>query len=259
MKLICDLTGRRVAPSARLLSAFMLALCLLQTCAPAPAQDAKPDQAKSDTDTYETIHLSNAREQNDLTEISTALRNMLPHARIYANPSQRAISIRASAADMQLAHTMVADLDRARKAYRLTYTLTDIDGGKRGSTQSFSLVVSSGERGTLKQGSRVPILTGSYDTASSTANTQFQYQDLGLSIQATPNAYADGLRLSSKVEQTSVSDQKSAVSPQDPVVNQTVLDSASNLALDKPQVLGSVEVPGTTHRQEVAVLAELVK
>jgi type II secretory pathway component GspD/PulD (secretin) len=259
MKLICDSIGLRVAPSARLLSALTLALGLLQTCAPAPAQDSKPDQAKIDTEIYQTIYLSNVREQSELTEISTALRNMLPHARIYTNMSQDAISIRGSAEEIQLAQKIVADLDRARKAYRLTYTLTDIEGGKRGSTQSFSLVVSSGERGTLKQRSRVPILTGSYDTASSTANTQFQYQDVGLSIQASPNAYADGLHLSSKVEQASVADQKSAVSPQDPVVNQTVLDATLNLVLDKPQVLGSVELPGTAHRQEVAVVAELVK
>lgn len=259
MNLICNLTGLRAAPSIRMFSAVTPLLSLLLTCAPAPAQDSKPDQAKSDTDIYQTIYLTNVRDQSELTEISTAVRNVLPHAKIYASPSQDAISIRGTAADIELAHKIVADLDRARKAYRLTYTLTDIDGGKRGATQSFTLVVSSGERGTLKQGARMPIMTGSYDTASSTPNTQFQYLDVGLSISATPNPYADGLRLSSKVEQSSVADQKSTFGPQDPVLNQNVLDATSNLVLDKPQVLGSVELPGGAHRQEVAVVAELVK
>jgi hypothetical protein len=38
-----------------------------------------------------------------------------------------------------------------------------------------------------------------------------------------------------------------------------VLDATSNLALDKPQVLGSIETPASGHKQEVAVIAELVK
>jgi type II secretory pathway component GspD/PulD (secretin) len=259
MKMICDSTGIRVMPSIRMFSALTLALSLLLLCAPAPAQDSKPDEAKVDTEIYQTIYLANVRDQSELTEISTALRNMLAHTKIYSSSSQDAISIRGSAEDIQLAQKIVADLDRAKKAYRLTYTLTDIDGGKRGGTQSFSLVVASGERATLKQGSRVPIMTGSYDTASSNANTQIQYLDVGLGIQASPNAYADGLHLSSKIEQSSVADQKPSASPQDPVLNQIVLEATSNLVPDKPQVLGSIENPVTSHRQEVAVTAELVK
>jgi hypothetical protein len=103
---------------------------------------------------------------------------------------------------------------------------------------------------------------GNREAAESTqpiTRADHPYQDVGLSIQATPNACADGLHLSSKVEQTSVADQKAALSPQDPVVNQTVLDATSNLALDKPQVLGSIETPASGHKQEVAVIAELVK
>ena len=264
MTLTYHSTGSRVTPFVRMFPALTLApglllIGLLLTCAAAPAQDSKPDQEKIDTEINQTIYLSNVREQSELNEITTALRNMLLHVKIYTSWSQDAISIRGSAEDIQLAQKIVADLDRAKKAYRLTYTLTDIDGGKRGGTQSFSLVVASGERGTLKQGGRVPIMTGSYDTASSTPEIQIQYQDVGLAIVASPNAYADGLHLSSKIEQASVADQKSTASPQDPVLNQTVLDATSNLVLDKPQVLGSIENLGTSHRQEVAVVAELVK
>jgi len=265
MKLTYDSTGSRVRPFVRMFPALTLApsllltLGLLLTCAPAPAQDSKPDQGKVDAGIYKTIYLANVRDQSDLSEITTAVRNMLPHARIFASPSQDAISIRGSAEEIELAQKIVADLDRVKKAYRLTYTLTDIDGGKRGGTQSFSLVVAYGERATLKQGSRVPIMTGTYDTANSTPETQIQYVDVGLSIVASANAYAEGLHLSSKVEQASVADQKSAASPQNPVLNQTVLDATSNLAPGKPQVLGSIDLPGTSRRQEVAVIAELMK
>jgi hypothetical protein len=55
-----------------------------------------------------------------------------------------------------------------------------------------------------------------------------------------------------------VSEEKSGVGPQDPVVRQNVLNGTSTLALGKPLVLGSIEVPGSTRRQEIEVLAEAV-
>jgi hypothetical protein len=65
--------------------------------------------------------------------------------------------------------------------------------------------------------------------------------------------------LRTKVEQTTVADEKSGVGAQDPIVRQTVLDGASTLSLDKPLVLGSLDILGSTRKQEIAVIAELVK
>ncbi|HSV90313.1 MAG TPA: hypothetical protein VLH80_04415, partial [Nitrospiraceae bacterium] len=70
------------------------------------------------------------------------------------------------------------------KTYRLTYTLTETDGGKRVGTQHFAMIVVSGGKTVLKQGNRVPLVTGSVSTSGG-AQTQVQYLDVGLNIDAS--------------------------------------------------------------------------
>ena len=238
-----------------------LTLACLVPCAVARAQsaDIKAADTKPGNEIYQTLYLTNLTQQSDLNEILNDLRNMLSNAHLYGMPSQNAISIRATPEDIQIAQKILADLDRGKKLYRLTYTINESDSGKRTGTQTFTLVVASGGKTTFKQGSRVPIVTGSYDSAASTSNTQVQYQDVGLAIEASADSNLDGLRLRSKVEQTKVADEKSGVGAQDPIVGQTVLDGTSTLATGKPLILGSLDVPGTTRKQEIEVVAELVK
>jgi hypothetical protein len=45
----------------------------------------------------------------------------------------------------------------------------------------------------------------------------------------------------------------------DPIVRQCVLDGTSTLTVDKPVELGTLDFPGSTRHQEVAMVAELVQ
>jgi len=236
-----------------------LTLGCLTACAVARAQtaDIKAADVKPDTETYQTLYLTNLTQQNDLNDIQTDLRNMLPKAHLFGMPSQNAISIRATPEDIQIAQNILADLDRGKKLYRLTFTINESDSGKHTGAQSIALIVASGGKTTFKQGARVPIVTGvSGDPAS---GTQVQYMDVGLNIEASADGYMDGLRLRSKIEQTNVADEKSGIGMQDPIVRQTVLDDTSTLTPGKSLILGSLDVPGTTRKQEIEVVAELVK
>jgi type II secretory pathway component GspD/PulD (secretin) len=134
-----------------------------------------------------------------------------------------------------------------------------MDGDKQLGAQHLALVVASGDKTSLKQGSRVPIVTGMYDQEKQGANSQVQYQDVGLNIEVSLKGYLDGLSLRTKIEQTSVADDKSGVGPQDPVVKQTVFEGLSTLMQGKPLALGSFDVPGSTRKQTIEVVAELVK
>ena len=62
----------------------------------------------------------------------------------------------------------------------------------------------------------------------------------------------------SKIEQSSLSVEKTGTVAPDPVFQQTVLQGSSELTENKPLVLGSLDVPGTANHQEIEVLAELV-
>ena len=243
----------------RSMTPLLVSLVLMVPSAALLAQsdDTKPRES-GPLEKYQTIYLSNAVRQGDMNDILTDLRNMIPRAKVYGDSSQKAISIHGTADEIELAQKIVADLDRSKKTYRLAFTITETDGGKRTSAQSFALVATSGEKTIFKQGSKVPIVTGMYDTGSSNSNSQVQYQDVGLSLEVTVDTFPDGLRLNSKVEQSTVSEEKSGVGPQDPVVRQNVLNGTSTLALGKPLVLGSINVPGSTRRQEIEVLAEPV-
>ncbi|MGB8028859.1 MAG: hypothetical protein WCF30_04260 [Terracidiphilus sp.] len=249
--------------AAAVMAAAALVLVLMPPGAGAQTkpEDAQPSQAKpaapSAPETVRTFFLTNRSEQNDLNDIQTDLRNVLPKAKIYGIQTQNAITIRATAEDMETAQKLIADLDQPRKLYRLTYTITDIDGSKRLGSQQFTLLVTSGEKSTFKQGSRVPIVTGTFE--GQPAGTQVQYQDIGLSIEAHANGSPDALNLHTKIEQSSLAEDKPVASAQDPVVRQTTFNESSVLTQGKPLVLGSLDLPGTTRSQEIEVVADLVR
>jgi hypothetical protein len=256
MKLLPHLAdrGKSFVP---ILSGIALSLTMFVPFAGAQATEvvSKPSEAKLAPETVETLYITKATTQNDLNDVQTAVRNMVPRAKIYATPSQNAIVTRANAEDMQFAKKLIADLDRPRKAYRITYTLAEMDNGKRVGEQHLALLVVAGGKSALKHGNRVPIITGMLGKDSAAQSSQVQYLDVGLNIEAS----MDGERLRSKVEETSVSDEKSGVGAQDPIVRQTVVEGMSDMVPGKSFVLGSLDVPGSTRHQEIAVTAELVQ
>lgn len=227
----------------------------IQSIAQATPPETRPAESKSAPHVVETIRLKNVTSVRDLNDLQTDLRNMLPMAAMYTVATQNAISIRATPEDMEAAKKLIAELDRPRKAYRITYTITDVDNGKRMGSQHLSLVVVAGEKSTVKHGSRVPIVTGMYAKESSGENSQVQYLDVGLSIEAS----LDGDRLRSKVEQTSLADEKSGIGTQDPVVRQTMVEATSDMETGKTLALGSLDIPGTTRHQEIEATAEPVQ
>jgi hypothetical protein len=213
--------------------------------------------AKTAQDIYQTFYLTNLTQQSDANELVSDVRNMLPNAKLYYVPSQSAFSIKGSAEDMALAQKILADLDKTKKIYRLTYTLTERDGGKTIGVQHFSIIVASGSRTDFKQGSRVPISVAT--NAAPGSNAEITYIDIGQEIDASLDGYLDGVRLRTKVVQSSIAEDKSGVGTQDPVIRQTTLEGTSTLVQGKPLVLGSLDIPGSTRHQEVEVLSELVR
>ena len=162
---------------------------------------------------------------------------------------------------LAVTQALLKDLDRPKKNYRLSYTVTEMDGGKRVGVQHFAMVVVSGQQSTLKQGIRVPIATGSYNaTATAGASpspagiqTQFTYLDIGMNFDATLTALENGAMLKSSVEQLSVAPETSGVGPQDPVLRQTSLRGMFFVTPNKPLNLGAVDIPGSTRHLDIEV------
>lgn len=213
-------------------------------------QNAEPKPAEI----YQTLYLSNMTEAREMDNVVTDLRNLLPRAKVFVVPAAHAISLRGTPEEVATAQKILGDIDRPIKAYRLTYTI----GGGDPAAQHIQLITSAGNKITLKQGSRVPIMTGAYTNASG-QNQEVQYLDVGITAEASLENAGDRIRLRTKLEQSAVAEEKSSAGIQDPIIRQSVLESESVVEPGKPLVLGSVDMPGSGKHLEVSVLAELVK
>jgi len=230
-------------------------------CAYAQAQQGTERQAMIDAREAraheplitKTFFLKHAARQNDLNDTQTALRNVFPWVKVYGTAGQNAITVLATADDMQGVEKLLSELDRPQKVYRLTYSVSDVENGKKTGTQHYSLVVAAGSRAILKEGKRIPMVTGAAGD-NGAQNSQVQYIDVGVNIDAS----IEGEGLKTKVELTGVADEKSSIGVADPVIQQTMLENFSILTMGKSIVLGSLEVPGTPHHQEFEVTTELL-
>ena len=106
---------------------------------------------------------------------------------------------------------MLDELDHPKKTYRLTYTISEMDGGKRIGSQHFAMVLTTGQRTQMKQVRKVPVITGMNNKESGTMENAVSYLDIGMNFDATLEESANGVSLRSKVEQLSLAARRSRV------------------------------------------------
>lgn len=230
---------------------------LFFACSPvAFAQDA-PARSLPEQSPVKIFHLSNVAQAPEANEIAVALRNMIdPRDKLYLLSLTNDIIAAAPPDQLELIGRLIGELDRPKQTYRVIYTVSEFDGTKRIGVQHFAMVVVTGQRVTLKQGDKVPVLTGSFNKDSASQQSQFTYLDVGMNFDTTLDTFAKGLRLRSKVEQSSVAEPPSGGLVQDPIVRQTVLEGTSVILPGKPLTLGSIDIAGSTRHADIEVVAE---
>ncbi len=261
-------------------SLMVLAACLLPLTLAARAQD---DNAPSHVSAAvertnpcialigaptqtRTFYLTNVTQQLQGNQIMVAIRNMLcPSIKVYYVDAQKTIIMVAPPVELERAEKIVHDLNLAIKTYRVTYTLTELDAGKTVSTQHFSVLLADGEHTSMKEGNKIPIATGTYangaasTSPSSEIQTQFTYLDVGMNFDTTITVSGNSVLLKSKVEDSSLDQPVTIAGVTEPVVRQSVLDGTSVLTLDKPFMLGTIDIPNTARHMDIAVLIEQIK
>ncbi|MBB6142227.1 general secretion pathway protein D [Silvibacterium bohemicum] len=78
------------------------------------AQNSRSKRTELEEQAVQTFYLTNVSQQNDFTDVQTALRNMFQTAKIYGVASQNAIIMRGTPDELMLAQKLVSDLDRAK-------------------------------------------------------------------------------------------------------------------------------------------------
>ena len=78
------------------------------------AQNTRSKRTELDEQAVQTFYLTNAWQQNDLNDVQTALRNVMPNAKVFGVAGQNAIVMRGTPDELLLAQQLVDDLDKAR-------------------------------------------------------------------------------------------------------------------------------------------------
>ena len=78
------------------------------------AQNSRAKRPELDEQAVQTFYLANAWQQNDLNDVQTALRNVMPNAKVYGVQSQNAIVMRGTPDELLLAQQLIDDLDKPR-------------------------------------------------------------------------------------------------------------------------------------------------
>lgn len=236
---------------------LLMATALCAVLPVAHAQNACPLSSGTNQNPTQVFHLVNAAQRNEAVDIAVALRNMIcPSDKLFLLETTNDIVAAAPPDQLALIGKLITELDIPKPAYRLIYTLTESDGGKRIGVEHFAMVVVIGQQAILKQGDKVPVLTGNFNKDTTTQQTEFTYLDVGMNIDATLDRFAGGLRLRSKVEQSSVAPSQSGSNVQDPIIRQSQLQGTSVLTPGKPQILGSIDIVGSTRHVDIEVIAE---
>lgn len=241
MKRTCVAAGRNAAACGWILASVGLALAVLMPGIRVEAQtsDVKSGDAPHDEAVYETIHLNYVTEPRALYDLQNCLRNMLPgKTKIFALASQNALTIRGTAEDVAMAKKIVAELDRPRPVYRLTFTLMDTGQEKSDGGKTYSLTALSGEKAELNRDMHMAITHGQPQPGPSAPSSDERVE--GLSIEMTADAVGDGVRLHSKVVDSGIADGMPGANGQEAGEQRTVLEGTNRLALGKPWVLGSM-------------------
>jgi len=94
------------------------------------AANTRAKRTELDDQAVQTFYLSNAWQQNDLNDVQTAIRNVLPNTKVYGVPSQNAIVMRASSDELTLAQKIINDLDKARPEVVVDVAIMEVDKDK---------------------------------------------------------------------------------------------------------------------------------
>jgi general secretion pathway protein D len=78
------------------------------------AQNTPSKRRDLDEQAVQTFYLTNAWQQNDLNDVSTAIRNVMPSSKAFPVQSQNAIVMRGTPDELLLAQQLIDDLDKPR-------------------------------------------------------------------------------------------------------------------------------------------------
>ena len=144
-------------------------------------------------------------------------------------------------AGAQEEHKQAAETPNAKAvhAYRVDFSINELQDGKKTNTRHYSMILTSGDRNQVKIGTRVPV---------STSQATMQYLDVGTNISCrivdgsgddvTMEVHADFTNLSSPEEQHSAQ----------PIIRQVTLSGTTVTTPSKSVIIGAADDPNSNRQ-----------
>jgi len=135
-------------------------------------------------------------------------------------------------------------------AYRLDFTVNELEDGKKINTRQYSMNVNAGEQNEMKIGARVPVEPKS---------GEFQYLDVGTNIWCRLRDHKDVawlgndilLNVKSEISNFAVPEQQGQ--SMRPILRQLKIDASTIAVVGKPMVIGSVDDPNSKRQFQLEV------
>jgi len=140
--------------------------------------------------------------------------------------------------------------------YKLDYVFSEMQDGKRINARSYSALVRLSDKGSIRLGNRVPVMT-----ASAKEGNQFQYLDIGVSIDCrVEQELESGIALFTNVETSSLAPEQPGENRTGaPVIRQIRYSVDNVVPLGKQTLLGSADEVDGTRRLQIEVTATKVR
>ncbi|HUO17410.1 MAG TPA: hypothetical protein VMX38_20685 [Verrucomicrobiae bacterium] len=135
--------------------------------------------------------------------------------------------------------------EQPMNAYRVDLAFNEMEDGKKVNTRHYSIDLTAGRPDEIKIGTRIPVATSDSSTTQASGNTQYQYIDLGTSVEAQLINHEQELHISGEISSidTTAGPERSATLL--PVVRQIRIQGSTALVLGKPIVIGIADDPNS--------------
>jgi 3D (Asp-Asp-Asp) domain-containing protein len=141
--------------------------------------------------------------------------------------------------------TSEQELSKLVEAYRLDFSIHELEDGKKINTRQYSMNLTASEPEDIKIGSRVPV---------ESKQGEFQYLDVGTNISGRLHSHNGQLELFVRVEMSNfaIPEQASGHEPH-PVIRQLKIGGSTLVVVGKPMVLGIVDDPNSKRQFQLEV------
>jgi hypothetical protein len=148
------------------------------------------------------------------------------------------------------------DEEKMASAYRLDFSLNEMDDGKKVNTRQYSMHSRSGDWNEIRIGTKVPV---------ESKQGEFQYLDVGMNIRCRLTDRSDAASLGENVSLKVSADLTNFAIPEQqqqtmhPAIRQMRIEASTVALLGKTMVVGVVDDPNSKHQYQLEVTVTKLK